>query len=73
MKAQILIRKKIPATSSKEAMDKIRKKYPDARLISWRFHDTYVGSRVPDWKNRTMDVAFIDDASSIWDDDSGLV
>ena len=67
MRAKILIRRKILARNVQEAMKKIRTKFPNARLVTSRFTETYAGSRVPDWSKRTMDVAFVDDADNVWD------
>lgn len=66
MKAKILI-ERVSAVSTTEAMRIIRKEYPNARLVGTRYVNTYLGKRVPDWNDREMFVAFVDDAHKVWE------
>lgn len=61
--ARILVRKKIRARRVEQAMEKIKKRYPHARLITYKFDKDfrYMKKSEKDYENRTMKVAFIDD------------
>ena len=68
MKAEILIRQ-VKAHDVQIAMQKIRKKYPFSRLISYKFDKNFVFERPKNFKNRTMHVAFVKDFRDIWNDE----
>lgn len=69
MKARILTRKKIKASSSQSAMKIIKTKYPRAKLITYKFDEnfTYKDKENWDYNNRTMTVVFIDDSMRCWE------
>ena len=65
MKANILIRKKVKARNTDQAMKKIKKKYPRARIITYKFDEDFRYSLTKDYNNRTMTIAFIDDYKNV--------
>ena len=68
MKARILICKVNNVKSVIEAKKRIQDFYPNCRVVSSRFTENYAGGRVPDWNKRTMEIAIVDDAELIWDE-----
>lgn len=65
MNARILIRKRIKAQNVQEAMKRVRIKYPNARLICYRFDKDFRFDFKKDYSNRTMTVAFVDDYKKV--------
>lgn len=65
MKPSIII-KEIGANSQTEAIQKIRKEYPNAKMITWKFVVQYVGKIVPKGTERIMKVAFVDNSDLVW-------
>ena len=65
MKAEILIRKKIKARSVGTAMVIIKKKYPRAKMITYKFRKDMRFETEKIYKNRLMDIAFINDVRLI--------
>ncbi len=55
----ILLRKNIPARSVKRAMEIIKGKYPNAKLISYKRNKPYIKD------NNKMNVLFIRDTSEL--------
>jgi len=66
MKAKILIRRKIKARDSQEAINIIKIKYPRAKLITYFFDFDFRHTSKRDYDNRTMTVAFVDDTNKIF-------
>lgn len=66
----ILIRRKIRANSAEKAMRKIKKKYPRALLITYKYDKDFkfVPKEKRNYNNRTMTVVFVKDVKKIRED-----
>ena len=65
MRIEILIRKYIIASNIQKAMSIIKEKYPYARLITYKFCKDMRYQEVKDYKNRKINVAFVEDFRKI--------
>jgi len=68
MKAKILIRKQIRASTIEKAMRIVKTKYPFAKLVAYRFDKDFRFTNKEEriYAERTMTVAFVDDLKIIF-------
>lgn len=59
---------RLTARDIQDAMRKIRKKYPYAKMVTYRFDKDYRFIRPKRYGNRTMSVAYIKNSKKIWSD-----
>lgn len=64
MKAKMLIYNLV-ARDIKEAMDIIRKDFPNSRMITYKYDVDFRFEKEKNYRSRTMTVAFIDDIDKI--------
>ncbi len=62
---KLTIRRNIMAPHPQDAMSRIRKDYPYALIVSYRFLEDYRFTYEKDYKNRLMNVAFVKDRRAL--------
>jgi len=65
MTNDILI-KTVKARDVQQGMVIIKKKYPYARMITYKFDKNFIFQRPKDYSNRTMKIAFVKDFRTIF-------
>ena len=55
----------IEARTIHDATKKIKKKFPNARIITYAYSENFKGLKIKNYKARTMSVAYIEDVNEV--------